>query len=261
MVRSRAQFPVALLLACLATSPAAADWLVTRDGARLETKGPWRVEGRRVLFTQPNGTLASLRADEVDLEASAAETKRALEAAVAPPEPPVKPVPVLRLTEKEHPPVALGPDEESGDEKPAEGEGVDTGLEVISWDRSEAQSGDGIEIFGTVRNNGRANVTSPTIVVALYDAEGGLLATADGAVNASAIPAGKTANFRAVFTGIDDFAAARFDAQGKPFALRTEPGAEEAGDVELEEPTGEPLDVELVPEEGESPVAPEPPFG
>ena len=31
---------------------------MTRDGARIETKGAWKVDGRRVLFTLPNGTLS-----------------------------------------------------------------------------------------------------------------------------------------------------------------------------------------------------------
>ena len=52
-------------LAVLSTAgPLQADWLVTRDGARIETKGAWKVDGRRVLFTVPNGTLSMIRTDE-----------------------------------------------------------------------------------------------------------------------------------------------------------------------------------------------------
>jgi len=50
--------------------PAAADWLVTRDGNRIETAGPWRVEGRLVVFKKPDGSLVSLRLSDVDLEGS-----------------------------------------------------------------------------------------------------------------------------------------------------------------------------------------------
>ena len=49
---------------------ASADWLVTRDGQRVETKGPWKVKRNQVIFTLPNGTLSSLRLSEVDLDLS-----------------------------------------------------------------------------------------------------------------------------------------------------------------------------------------------
>lgn len=218
-----------LLAALLAAAPAGADWLITRDGARIETKGPFQVEGRRILFTQPNGTLASIRADQVDLDRSAVETQRAREAAVAAPAPAPKPAPVLRLTDKDLPPVQ--PVEEEA--KPAAGKAgnaVSTGLDVAHWERAATSSGDGLEIFGTVKNGGTANVTSPTLMVTLYDSDGRLIATAEGRVNAPAVPPGQTANFRAVFPGVDDFSAARFDAQGTPFASR--PAGEEGEAVE-----------------------------
>ncbi|KAB2962235.1 MAG: hypothetical protein F9K16_09660, partial [Thermoanaerobaculia bacterium] len=62
-----------------AAGPAAADWLVMKDGSRLETRGAWKVDGRRVVFNLPNGTLSAIRADEIDLDASAAATARAVE--------------------------------------------------------------------------------------------------------------------------------------------------------------------------------------
>ncbi len=252
MVRIKAQSLAVLVLITFAAPPLSADWLVTRDGARIETKGGWSVEGRRILFTQPNGTLASIRTDEVDLDRSAVETARIEEAAAEAAVLPVPREPVLRLTEKDHPPVRLSPEDESAPEAEEGSDSVKTGLEVISWDRTDAPSGDGIEILGTIRNSGGSNVTSPSLVVALYDSEGALIATAEGAVNAPAIPTGKTANFRAVFTGVTDFAAAKFDAQGTPFAVRTDREATEAGDIPLEPTGGEPLAPELAPDGGAS---------
>src|SRR4030095_2502949 len=82
-----------LLIALLAAaSPATADWLVTRAGGRVETKGPWRVKGKLVVFDKTDGTLASLRLSEVDLEASRKATADAHAGAAAPPapEPPKK---------------------------------------------------------------------------------------------------------------------------------------------------------------------------
>jgi hypothetical protein len=60
--------------------PAAADWLVTQLGDRIETRGAWRVEKKSVIFTLPNGTLSSLRVSDVDLAASEKATAAASEA-------------------------------------------------------------------------------------------------------------------------------------------------------------------------------------
>lgn len=237
---------VLLLAALLGAAPAAADWLVTREGGRIETKGPWKVEGRQVLFTQPNGTLSSIRADLVDLDLSAAESQREREAAARVPEPAKRPEPILRLTEKDLPPV---PEAQEGAAEPPRAKSdqpVSSGLEVTQWERAETQSGEGTEIFGSVKNVGNANVTSPTLIVTLYDADGRLIATAEGRVNAAAVPPGQTASFRAVFPGVDDFAAARFDAQGTPFATRKGEGGQ-AGSESGEAATGEGVDVEPPP--------------
>jgi len=221
------------LTALLLATPVAADWLVTRDGARIETKGAWKVAGRQVVFTQPNGTLAALRLDAVDLDLSALETQRALEAASSPAPPPEpKRTPVLRLTERDLPPVKEEEASSASEGEEAAGKAVSSGLEVASWERAETSAGDGVEIFGTVKNAGNSTVTSPTLMVTLYDAEGRLIATAEGRVNAPAVPPGQSASFRAVFPGVDAFAAARFDAQGAPFATRPEAPEEQGGEVE-----------------------------
>lgn len=214
-----------------ASRPAGADWLVTRDGARIETKGTWKVDGRRVLFTLPNGTLSSLRATEVDLDLSALETTRAREAQAAPAAPPAKREPVLRLTEKEIPPMRLDEEEAAGAKKD---EAASTsGLEVVSWEKTEAASGDGVEIFGTLRNAGTNNITSPSLMVMIYGEDGGLLATNTATINASILMAGTTASFRVGFPGVTDFSAAKFEAQGRGFRTKTGGPAEgEEGTIE-----------------------------
>lgn len=243
---------LALAALLLAGGAARADWLLTRDGARVETKGPWKVEGRRVVFTQPDGTLSMLRTEEVDLDASAAATAEAIRLANTPPAPPAKREPVIRLTEKDIPPM-----EPSEEEAPASAEGEGTsagGLEVISWDKTSNATGDGLEILGTIRNQSANMVTSPTVLVAIYDEEGGLLGTNNGVVNAPSVQPGKTVNFRVAFPGIPDFAAVKFDAQGTGFKVRNpaaEEGAEQAEAPAEEEPVDEepPLD-ETAPPEG-----------
>ncbi len=63
-----------LALTAVCAAPAAGDWLVTAEGTAIETDGPWKVKGRLVVFTDAQGTLRSLRRDEIDLEASEART-------------------------------------------------------------------------------------------------------------------------------------------------------------------------------------------
>jgi hypothetical protein len=223
---NRLRIPLLAAALLAAPGPARADWLMTTDGGLIETKGPWKVDGRRVIFYLPNGTLSSVRADEVDLDRSAAETARAAEAArrAAEPTPEPKREPVMRLTEKDIPPSASAGEE--GEEASAEGAAgaaaaVSSGLEVISWDKTETASGDGIEVFGTIKNNSPNNITSPSLMVMIYGADGGLMATNEGTINVGMIPAGKTANFRAAFPGVHAFTAAKFDAQGRGFRAPT----------------------------------------
>ena len=237
---------------------ARADWLVLRDGTRLETKGAWKVDGRRVLFTMPNGTLSTLRTDELDLDRSALVTTQAREAPATPvPAVKEKKEPVLRLTEKDIPPMgamAEGADDKGGDGK-ADAKAADKSpLEVISWEKTENGAGDGLEIFGTIKNGGTNMITTPTLLVAVYDADGGLLASVDGEVNSPQIQPGKTANFRVAIPGLTDFASVKFDAQGRGFKPQVaNAGVDETQPLELEMPEETPTDQEAPAEADEPP--------
>ena len=59
-----------LLLLLAGATPARADWLVFIGGGVQETKGPFEVRGRVVVFHAPGGGLQSVRADQIDLPAS-----------------------------------------------------------------------------------------------------------------------------------------------------------------------------------------------
>ena len=61
---------LAIALTLTVSLPASAEWLITHDGHRIETDGPWKVKGRLVVYTDAKGTLSSIRLDEIDLEAS-----------------------------------------------------------------------------------------------------------------------------------------------------------------------------------------------
>lgn len=64
-----------LLSGVLLPEAAAADWLVTRDGQRIETQGNWHMKGRAVLFTHADGRVDQLPRDYIDFEASERATK------------------------------------------------------------------------------------------------------------------------------------------------------------------------------------------
>ncbi len=49
---------------------AQADWLVLQTGLRIETKGPWTVKGKQVVYTSTDKVLRSMRLSEIDLPAS-----------------------------------------------------------------------------------------------------------------------------------------------------------------------------------------------
>ena len=123
----------------------------------------------------------------------------------------------------------------------------------MSWDRVPLDSGEGVQIFGTLRNTGSSTVIGPTLSVSVYGEEGGLLAMTEASVNQTSIGAGKTANFRAELPGLPDFAAARFTPSGRGYEGSAaavdegEVGEEEALEPELE-PVPEPqADVEPPP--------------
>lgn len=90
-------------LALLLLLPAAgqADWLITQDGQRIRTQGPWEVKGRMVVFTSERGTLSSIRLDEVDLEASEEFTARAARPAAETPAEAPQPPSVMILTNED----------------------------------------------------------------------------------------------------------------------------------------------------------------
>lgn len=251
---SRLRSPWLLVAAALAAAPAAADWLVMKDGGRIETKGAWKVEGRRILFTQPNGTLSTLRTDEVDLDQSAAVTAAAVEAArrAAEPATPVpaaeRPAPILRLTEKDIPPSPEAGEAGEGAESPGAEAKPASDLSVASWEKVQNATADGIEIFGTIKNAGTSNITSPSVMVMIYGQDGGLLATNEGTINSGMIAAGQSANFRVAFPGIPDFASVKFDVQGRGF--RSNPAAGAAGAEDEAAPEDEAEDGATPPEGG-----------
>lgn len=215
---------VLLGILAAAGSPAAGDWLVTRAGGRVETKGLWQVKGKLVVFTQTDGSLASLRLAEVDLEAS---RKAASEATVqkektAAPEPPKKKLAVLTDQSFRKPPAAISATEAP----PAEGaQPVPSGtgggpVTVSAWKRVDLPGSGGVEIQGTLHNTTDYLIVNPSVEVRLYDHAGDSIASAFGVLSTGTVQPNGTIDFRASLPGASAFAEVRFEPRGLPLDAR-----------------------------------------
>lgn len=225
MPRRAAAGRIALIIAlALSAGPSAADWLMTQDGAKVETKGAWEVRGKLVVFTLANGQLSSMRVDKVDLEASRELTEAANR---PPPPPPPKPEPaerqqpVLVLTNADIPqaskvpgvPVVKVPDGDEGDSpggSEGSGEAASPALEVASWNVVDRTSPD-VEIVGTLRNTSDAIVTGIVLLVRVYDGDEKMIAETPALFNPTSLAPNGTVNFRALFPGVYGLATASFE--------------------------------------------------
>lgn len=228
--RTTAAVLAAALLALAAAAPAAADWLVTREGKRVETKGPWKVKGKLVVFTLSDGKLSSLRAAEVDLDASRRATEEAVAAAAAaqavPAAEPAKPREAkVVLTDESFrraapvsPASPADPAAAPGEEA-KEGEAEPGKLSIASWERSSGTRH--VVIRGTVHNEAPTDATAVQVTVLLYDETGKLLVTGDAVLSSTILPAGQSGGFEAGFPDVFSFAAAKFEARGLHILRKT----------------------------------------
>ena len=100
----RTSLPAAISLATsllFVAYPSLGDNLVLTDGSTIETKGAWEVRGSVIVFHLPNGSLSSLRASKVDLDASAQLTVQTEQASEVVPEPEEPQAVVLTLTDSD----------------------------------------------------------------------------------------------------------------------------------------------------------------
>jgi hypothetical protein len=217
---------VALLAAPV--PPLSADWLVTREGARIETKGAWTVKGKLVVFTQADGTLGSLRHAEVDFAASERVTAEEWDRKVSPPPAPAAPPKrksVRSLTDADFarpaPPEGQAPapagEAEKKDAAGAEGRKAEAKaagkVEVATWQRIDRPEGDGLEVAGTLRNTGGEIAAGVGVTIRLVDETGTVIATGEGIPTTDAIRPQGTATFRAAFPGVFAFAEAKFEVR------------------------------------------------
>lgn len=203
--------------------PAAADWLVTNEGAKVETQGAWTVKGKLVVFKTADGKLSSLRVADVDLDASRNATEEAVAAeaqADAEPEKPAERKKSVRvITDKDvrqAAPAAPGSPEAASPPGPTSGPGV-----VVDTWKQDRDSEDGhVVINGSLQNASGATTVDLQLRVLLYDESGSLMATSQAALGAVALPPGEKIVFRADFPGYFSFATLKFEPTGKRLATR-----------------------------------------
>lgn len=229
-----------VLALLLAGVPAAGDWLVTREGGRVETQGKWMVKGKLVVFETKAGALSSLRLAEVDLEASAQATQEAAEAAQAKalelekPEAPrrksvvvitdadvahVEPADETGEGEKKEPAAASEPAQRPRGPVAADPQSVVVG----TWESRDLPDKTGLELAGEIENKSDEIATELQLVVTLLDNAKQILDSGEAVLAVPALrPGGKT-GFRAVFPGTFSFAEATFDVRSKGLKLKVAP--------------------------------------
>lgn len=204
-----------------------------------------------MLFRDAEGQLASLKASEVDFDASAelardpalrelagfvrglgieiaddqtlrwtVATLTALARRQSAPPAPVEPVLVLTDSDvrKAPPPepAAAQPAAAGAPAGPA-AEAPDPGaprLEVATWERGFDAERNGVRITGSVRNTGSDPVAAAAVTVLLYAPGGALVGTGKSAPQPGILSPGDEAEFEIVLPGISDFTEARFHFHG-----------------------------------------------
>jgi hypothetical protein len=232
----------ATLVGVALAAPAGADWIVTREGARIETRGPWKEKGKLVVFTQKDGTLASMKADLVDLGASRKATAEKDEPKAKPEQEAAKPrrPSVRSLTDKDFRKSAPAPGEAppaDGQAAPADGKApvegtTDAGgapaaearqepLEVASWERAEG--GQGVRLTGLLRNTSADQAAGIELEVGLYDENGALLARQKATVESESLGPGESTPFSVEVPGVFAFGSVKFKMRSAGFRVRAVP--------------------------------------
>lgn len=225
---------LAAILVTGAALPAGADWLVTREGARVETREAWKVKGKLVVFHTPAGKLSSLRVADLDLDASRRATEEAVaaaaQAAAEPEKVPQRKRSVRVITDQDvqraEPALEADVPPEGEEAAPARGPASGPGLVVEGWRQERDPEADHVLITGTLQNASSATSVDTRLKILIFDETGTLIASSQAALAKSALPAGERAEFKADFPGYFSFATIKFEPQGRPLARQpSEPPA------------------------------------
>jgi len=229
------RFVILLGLSALlvAAGPGRADWLVTREGARVETQGAWKVKGKLVVFETAAGKLSSLRVADVDLDASRRVTEEAVaaqaQAAAEPDKPAERKKSVRVITDKDVRQASPAPEDQpeaAASEAASEAASkADTTsgpvLLVEAWNQERDPEKDHVLINGTLKNTAISTATEVKLKVLIFDETGTLIATSQAAVDKGSLPPGERAVFKAEFPGYFSFAKIQFDPKSRSLSTRS----------------------------------------
>lgn len=202
---------------------ARADWLVLHDGTRFEVNGAWKFSGKQVVFTARDGMLSSLRANQVDLEASDRATAESLQAAE--PKPAATP-PIFDARPKVHWSLSdkdfarrtsaatddsgQAPAAENGNGEPAPPPAPKSDLKILVWSHCAEPDRNRIKVSGTLQNGGKDLATSIALKIQLLDRQGFVVGTQRAQIQKASLAAGEAMDFVALFPGAVTYETVRF---------------------------------------------------
>lgn len=171
--------------------------IILKNGKYVETRGAWHVDaqGRRVVYTTPEGMFASLRVEEVDLERSREPTQRQ--------RPEKKP-----LEEKQEAPVLVLSSQ--GGAVYTEREA--TGLKVDSW--RQRSTAEGLVLEGTVLNQTDYRAFAVRVTAKLYDDQGALVDEREANLERRTMAVGERVRFAVRFAPNDSYERVSFQVVG-----------------------------------------------
>lgn len=208
-------FALGTLLA--AVRPALADWLVYKDGTRLQTAGGWETKGKLVVFSLPNGMLSTVRTEELDLDASREMTRLRQEASskrqraaddLEQAEP--RPKAAIVLTDADVAHVNPAQFEDSSDAESDEPVVQKRDLEVTKWGQSEADA-DGIMIVGMLRNTSGRVSTSIELTAVAVGENNDVLLSQPATLDTTTLMPGQTTRFEALLRRVFTFRELKFE--------------------------------------------------
>ena len=228
-----ARLGLALALAgTLSVVPAAADWLVTLDGDRIETQGSWSIQGKLVVFTSPGGGLSSLRLADIDVDASDQLTaaSRAGQNRPRTVQPTREATFVLTDNDVGHVEARLKGSMEDRKEAAEEARAevkrtagaTEDGVSVTDWDQSFDDNINGVVVTGRIENRSRDIQTEVTLHVHLYLVDGTLAGRAPATLDREVLNPRASTSFKATFAGTLSFDRPDFQIDSVPLAPRVE---------------------------------------
>jgi hypothetical protein len=227
------------ILLLLATTPAVADWLVLNDGSTIETVGPWKTRGVVLVFTREDGRLVSLRATEVDLEASTKLSSSGGPRKSPPYSKPALPPGTAKfvITDAD---VAHSEPGTAAAPRSADPDGTQPeGLTVSEWSQRDLEGG-GTRVSGVLENRSRAAEAGIRLTIVALEDGGSVVTTQPAVLEATTLLPGQSTTFEAALVGTFFFSTLDFQTESVALKIEERVGAEGSGVVwdESSEDTG-----------------------